>query len=156
MERLTSYKNETSREMICRCEDCDVCEEYCSHTNEDNCYCLQDILEKLGQYEDLEEQGLLFKLPFKIGDTVWTPLSMSGWYLRKSDAPYKAKVVFIGLNDSKEMGYGLFNVVYENRDYMMEFNFSDIGKTVFISKEEAEESLAETEQLKSDKEVGCD
>ena len=29
------------------------------------------ILEKLAEYEDLEEQGRLIKLPCKVGDTVW-------------------------------------------------------------------------------------
>lgn len=115
----------------------------------------QKLTIKLANYEDLEEQGLLVKLPLKVGDTVYTPLSMSGWYLRKSDSPYKAKVVFIGLNDSKEMGYGLFNVVYESRGCMMQFNFSDIGKTVFTSKEEVEESFAKVKE-DNKKEVGCD
>lgn len=71
MERLTSYKNECKREMICRYEDCDICEEYCPHINEDNCICLQEILGKLGEYEDLEEKGLLVKLPCKVGDRVY-------------------------------------------------------------------------------------
>lgn len=103
----------------------------------------QDIFEKLDYYEDLEEQGLLLKLPCKVGDIVWSIVSMSGWYLRKKDMPYQAKVVFIGLNNSEEMGGGLFNVSYEKNLYMMSFEFSDIGKTVFLTKEEAEEKLKE-------------
>ena len=71
MSRLTTPKTERNREMICRYEDCDVCEEYCPHLNEDNCPCLQEILEKLGSYEDKEEQGLLIELPCKIGDKAW-------------------------------------------------------------------------------------
>ena len=30
-----------------------------------------DILEKLAEYEDLEEQGLLLRLPCKVGDTIY-------------------------------------------------------------------------------------
>lgn len=71
MERLTSYKSERKREMICRYEDCDTCEEYCPLLNEDNCPCLQDILEKLAEYEDLEEQGKLLKLPCAVGDKIY-------------------------------------------------------------------------------------
>ena len=71
MERLTTNKNECNREMICRFEDCDICEEYCPHMNEDNCSCLQAVIEKLGEYEDAEEQGLLLRLPCKVGDTIW-------------------------------------------------------------------------------------
>ncbi len=33
---------------------------------------LQEAAEKLKEYEDLEEQGLLLKLPCKAGDTVYT------------------------------------------------------------------------------------
>lgn len=52
MERLTSYKSECKREMICKYEDCNTCEEHCPHLNEDNCPCLQEVLEKLAEYED--------------------------------------------------------------------------------------------------------
>ena len=110
------------------------------------CKCFEKrIYDKLKEYEDMEEQGLLLKLPCKIGQTVWSPLSMSGWYLRKKDAPYQAKIVFIGLNDSEEDGGGFFNVCYEKNTYMMSFCFSDIGKTVFLTKEEAEQALADME-----------
>lgn len=53
MERLTNHKNNCKREMICRYEECDTCEEYCPRMNEDNCTCLQEILEKLAAYEDI-------------------------------------------------------------------------------------------------------
>ena len=35
------------------------------------CGLLEDILEKLAHYEDLEEQGRLVELPCAVGDTVW-------------------------------------------------------------------------------------
>ena len=38
--------------------------------------------------------------PVKIGDTVYTNVSWQGWYLRDKDKPYKAKVVYIGINGS--------------------------------------------------------
>lgn len=31
----------------------------------------RSILTKLADYEDLEEQGLLMRLPYKVGDTVF-------------------------------------------------------------------------------------
>lgn len=67
MSRLTSYKNGLEREMICRYEDCDTVEEYCPHLNEANCPCLQEVLNKLAEYEDLEEQGLLIRKTFELG-----------------------------------------------------------------------------------------
>lgn len=84
--------------------------------------------------------------PVKIGDTVYTNLAMQGWYLRKKDRPYDAKVVFIGLNGSEEMGGGLFNVVCDNGEHMWQFSFSDIGNTVFLNKEEAEAILSESQE----------
>lgn len=71
MERLTSYDSKCKREMICRYEDCDADEEHCPHLNEDNCPCLQEILERLAKYEDLEEQGKLLKLRCNVGDTIY-------------------------------------------------------------------------------------
>lgn len=130
MERLTMVNQTTGKAYLIDVDDDDV----------------RDAIQKLAEYEDLEEQGLLLKLPLKIGDTVWTNLSMSGWYFRRKDAPYYAKVVFIGVNDSEEMGGGLFNVAYRKNNYMMSFNFSDIGKTVFLTKEEAEAALKEMEK----------
>ena len=104
----------------------------------------KDILprmEQLKAYEDAEEQGLLHRTQVAIGQTVYTNFAMSGWYLRDKDRPYKAKVVFIGLNDSEEMGGGFFNIAYEKLGCMMQFRFSDIGKSVFLTKEEAEREL---------------
>lgn len=99
-----------------------------------------EIAAKLAAYEDAEEQGRLIVLPCKVGDTVYTNTSWSGWYLRESARPYKARVVFAGLNNSENMGGGVFNVVYA-KGQMMQFRFSDIGKTVFLTREEAEKAL---------------
>lgn len=112
------------------------------YTNCDEGYC---AMEKLAAYEDAEEHGLLLKLPCKVGDILWTNHRMQGWYFRSKDAPYRVQVAFIGVNDSEEMGGGLFNVCYENHGHMMQFNFSDIGKTVFLTKAEAEEALRRME-----------
>ena len=49
------------------------------------------LLEALGKYEDAEEQGLLLRLPCKVGDTV---------YLIKSDGkvvPRTADMQFLGI-----------------------------------------------------------
>ena len=36
-----------------------------------SCYSTRKIIERLAEYEDLEEQGLLLRLPCKVGDTVY-------------------------------------------------------------------------------------
>lgn len=83
------------------------------------------------------------KPPCKVGDTVYTNTSMQGWYMRKKDRPYKAKIVFIGVNNVDNF----MNVVFEN-DNMLQFTFSQIGETVFLTREEAEKALAERKVLK--------
>ena len=79
--------------------------------------------------------------PCKVGDTVYTNLSMQGWYYRIKDRPYTARIVFIGVNDSEETGCGYINVLFEKNHNMMQFRLSDIGKTVFLTREEAEQAL---------------
>lgn len=98
-------------------------------------------LEHWDKLNKAEAGGRLAVLPCKVGDEVYTNTSMSGWYLRANKRPYSAKVVFIGLNASEAMGGGFFNVVYSKGEYMMHFQFSDIGKTVFLTREEAEKAL---------------
>lgn len=83
----------------------------------------QKVLKKLGELEDLEEQGLLLKLPCKIGDTVYR-----FWYT--DGIPYKVQPVKIRT---------LSNLVA-----MMEGD--EFDKTVFLTKAEAEKALAEMEK----------
>ena len=98
------------------------------------------VADKLAEYEDAEEQGLLLRLPCKVGDTVYTNMRAVGWYYRDKNKPYKAKIVFIGINGTDNF----VNVVYEN-DNMLQFKFSDFGKTVFLTKAEAELALKKME-----------
>lgn len=82
-------------------------------------------------------------LPCALGDTVWTNRVMSGTYLRLNDRPYPAKVVYIGLGICDDIGGGIFNVVFEKAKqlHMEQFDFSDIGRTVFLTHEEALNAL---------------
>lgn len=88
-----------------------------------------------------DADGRLVVLPCKVGDTVYTNIAMSGWYLRSKKRPYSAKVVFIGINADDGMGGGMINVTYDKGDYMNQFCFSDFGKTVFFNREEAEAAV---------------
>lgn len=99
---------------------------------------IESLYRKLKRYEDLQEQGRLVELPCKVGQSLYTLLSPPHY---KRGMIYEYKVVFIGINDSEDMGYGLFNVKSVKGDWMYPFNFSDIGKTVFLTKEEAEQAL---------------
>lgn len=91
--------------------------------------------ENFAKWKMANEQWRLLELPCAVGDTVYTNISMKGWYFRKENRPYEAKVAFIGINGANYM-----NVDFEN-GHMLQFKFSEIGKTVFLNKSEAEEAL---------------
>lgn len=87
--------------------------------NSDGCYEMMDnCLHKLAEYEDAEEQGELLRLPCKVGTQVW-----------------KIKKCFGGGRIPN--WHEIYNV-----NFALEL-LSDFGKTVFLTKEEAEQALAE-------------
>lgn len=143
MERLTiEYCGEYVPRELCSidrsggADDCELCCEYCKAAEDGNEDCSECAINwcfnKLGEYEDSEEQGKLMKLPCSIGDSVYTNVLMQGWYFRKADRPYKADVVFIGIN-----GVDNFMNVDFGNGRMLKFRLSDIGTSVFLTREEA-------------------
>lgn len=99
---------------------------------------IRHIIHEWKEYKDLEQQGKMPKLPCAVGDTVYTNKSLDFWHLRKEDRPYEAKVDFIGI--TRERNDNFINVVL-TAGQMSQFKFSDIGKTVFFTEEEAEAAL---------------
>ena len=92
--------------------------------------CMKDYL----KYRKLEEQGLLLKLPCKVGDKVYSVTrGFISKYIICSIQKYTEGFFF----DWKcEEG------IYANTRGFTEF---EIGKTVFLTKEEAEQKLKEME-----------
>ena len=90
------------------------------------------LAEKLKHYEDLEEQGRLIELPCAVGDTVYV---VEDWGYRKELKEREIGVITLkGINDfSKEFWEDVYGGILGN--------FSDIGKTVFLTKVEAEAAL---------------
>ena len=99
-------------------------------------------LKELKSYKEAEEQGLLVRLPCKVGDTVWD----NDFGYPKS---YEIKAFSYGYCDSYvEPGIGIEDEIifyYENytRSITGAFPMSEIGKTVFLTREEAEKKLEE-------------
>ena len=90
------------------------------------------VVEKLAEYEDLEEQGLLIRLPCKFG----TPVYDIKWW---DDKQEKVKI------DGKYY----YRTVHKYKVSKSKFGLLDIddfGKTVFLTKEEAKVALAEMEK----------
>ena len=75
-------------------------------------------------------------LPVNVGDVVYVNFSIDGDYLRKDKRPYACKVGYIGLNEKG----GYFNIQFENRR-MWSCDFNEIGVVVFLTKEQAENTL---------------
>lgn len=92
--------------------------------------CTLDFLKELRGYRDLEEQGLLLRLPCKVGDTVYEIHPSTG---KISQRKIKSIVVCNcpDLTIMYKSGYDYSNVQ------------DDFGKTVFLTKEEAEQKLKE-------------
>lgn len=100
-------------------------------------YWLKDVaelLEELKSYKDLEEQGLLLRLPCKVGDTVYVPT-------RNFISELRITLVSVNTNEMAMYFSWLLNSgIYPNLDG---FHGYDLGKTVFLTREEAEKKLEE-------------
>ena len=116
-----------------------------------NCYPIKTAVERLAEYEDAEENGLLVRLPCKVGDTVYIkdkPVEVSFIHIENKDVTYCAEfdcvdcyvcpfyediVSWEGEHDCATNGY-------------LEFMADDIGKSVFLTREEAEQALKEAQK----------
>lgn len=106
---------------------------------------IDEIVSDCSEILNKIEQGTLKEIPCKIGDTLYTNIRWQGDYMRKENAPYPVTVVFIGINDNVDMGGGVINIVNE-KGRMWQIDFLDIGKTVFLTREEAEKRLKELQE----------
>lgn len=101
---------------------------------DDKCSLMLDACKKLAEYEQLEEQGLLVKFPCKIGDTVYVKLS----------AYCKTKYAEAQVRDYTHfISCGFCVVVTSEKFDKQSIPFSEFGKTVFLTREEAEKKLEE-------------
>ena len=97
---------------------------------------LDQIAEKLANLEQMEEMGILVRLPCKVGDTVYT---LSYMYDCKND--YDCKVF------KKWKCMGNIPCKYEKKKYFVKKSqfcltmLNSLGKTVFLTREEAEKAL---------------
>lgn len=93
-------------------------------------------LKRLQHYEDLEEQGRLIDLPCKVGDTVWV---LNGKFILEYEI------------DSFAVDEGGAWLMYlrhyeKMRTFCHNKEANELGKTVFLTKEEAEAALKGAEQ----------
>lgn len=109
------------------------------------------ILTKLADYEDLEEQGLLVRLPVKIGDDIYKIPSKTNYNLnvlngyKENNRVYHQKVYSIVFSQS-----GWFVQCDKDSIHAPNVICVDVeyGKTWFLTREEAVNKL---EEMKNDK-----
>lgn len=123
MERLTQKSDKMIwlKDQGLKIEPCEMNSHHC-----------RMILEKLADYEGLEEQGLLVRLPCKVGDTVYRvnagakqpiiPMTVSEIHFLCYKNERAVRFDAIGKEDMGESCYRL----------------EDIGRIVFLTHEEAE------------------
>ena len=100
---------------------------------------LEKLSKKLGQYEDAEEQGQLLMLPCKVGDTIWDidlgrlcAYRITGFSFGKAESYIDYPVA------EDEIVYYYINSI---GSITGSFASSEIGKTLFLTKEAAEQAL---------------
>lgn len=128
MKRLTKWEDDSityneKREFECG-EYCDSCSQGAG-----NCKTVENMIKKLATYEDLEEHGLLVRLPCPIGTTVW---DICGMDIREN--------VLSGI----ECGKDGKQFLWANHDEWL----GELNDLVFLTREEAVNKL---EEMKNDK-----
>lgn len=111
-------------------------------TNDD----IRAVLKKLAAYEDLEEHGLLVRLPVKIGDDIYKIPSKANYDLNVLNG-YKA--------NNRVYHQKVYSIVFSQRGWFIQCDKDSIyvpnvicadigyGRTWFLTREEAEKKLEE-------------
>lgn len=100
---------------------------------------IRAVLKKLAAYEDLEEQGLLVRLPCKVGTEVFVIFPGINHY-----AKCQIKKIEIKPNIFEKICYFIEPVVRRGQ-YLKYFN-NKFGETIFLTREEAEKKLKEMKE----------
>lgn len=140
MERLTDKIGNTNCVKGCG-SNCKYGFQYCSKEDWENCETIADVIDKLADYEDLEEQGRLLKLPCKVGDTVWQIMVVGVQGKNIQYGIFKAVVTKISVD--YQMNFLLSTITEDEERYRNEVTSTAIGETMFFTKSEAEAKLKE-------------
>ena len=120
---------------------CDIamCQETPGSSFCEDGYCTQrKVWDRLKQYEDMEEQGLLVRLPCKVGDTLW----VTGRDNVPREMELKAPDIRTVCTDEDNLCMSTCNRKPDGFcAYRLRNDGADIGKTVFLTREEAEKAL---------------
>lgn len=147
MERLTEVENGTAMVKGCG-SNCKYGFEYCRKEDWENCKTIDDVIDKLAQYEDLEDNGLLLRLPCNVGNTVYRYVEEKGCVLE-----YTVWNISMSAYESGGIDIVIEGCAESEDEVEDEFSLSliDFKNEFFNTKAEAEQKLKETEenQMKS-------
>lgn len=144
MKRLTKRNEANTAYYYPHCFREDTCMGMGYSEKCDQCDFIDEVCEKLGKYEDAEEQGLLKMLPVAIGSDV---------YFIPSKVNYDLNVLHKHEENNRVYHQQVTNIVFNKRGWYLECNL-DLAyatghilvdkfykETWFTSKEEAEQAL---------------
>lgn len=97
--------------------------------------------EQLKEYQQLEEQGRIVKLPCKVRDTVWQIMVVGVQGKNIQYGIFKAVVTKISVD--YQMNFLLSTITEDEERYINEVTSTAIGETMFFTKSEAEAKLKE-------------
>lgn len=112
-----------------------TCNEYCEMIDGDCTECpIQKAFDKLAAYEKLQEQGLLLKLPCKVGDVVY-------YFKTLNDGENTIVIEEFKIHMFSFTNAGLFLINHFRHSLCTDL----LNETVFLTKEEALRKLKELE-----------
>lgn len=117
MERMTFWTDENKTKAI---------------TNIGGEFGSSKIMNKLAEYEDLEEEGLILRLPCKIGGTVYSLGT-------KHVIPHVVKDIFIDENN-------IMNITLKSSSGTRYISANSIGKTIFATLQEALSAMGDSNE----------
>lgn len=126
---------------------------------EPDCEEIDAVYRKLKDYEDTEEQGLLLRLPCKVGDTVYVDSAILPIIDHKIPSYFPARIVSFRFAKRNWMKIAVKakwlhkwidnetgpESAYIDSEKKFTISLSGIGKTVFLTESEAEAKLKEME-----------
>lgn len=98
------------------------------------------LIEELEAYKDAEEQGLLLRLPCKVGDVVYAITSPFNLGIDMEDELDVFECVVESIAFYRN-GLHQIRLYHKGKFVGWLVRFTDLGKTVFLTREEAEKAL---------------
>lgn len=105
-----------------------------------------EALNRLAEYEDLEEQGKLLELPCAVGDTVYQHMIVGVDKIKRKPI-YEISEAVVFKFSLSSCGLCFWTETTDRGKHQNEVPLSAFNKSVFLTREEAEAALKEVEVM---------